>query len=158
MSLIPKGGNDKIYTPRDLSQRIIAYFNPDGLILEPAKGDGAFSDYMDCDWCEIDEGKDFFDYEKSPDWVITNPPFSLVRKFLLHSYEIGARNIVFLVPVNHILGMKARLRDMKKNGYSVKELILIDTPKEFPSSGFQYCVAHIVKGRAEEIKVIDWQK
>lgn len=158
MSLIPRGGSDRIYTPRDLSQKIISYFKPSGLILEPCRGGGAFSDYMDCDWCEIDEGKDFFDYKKSPDWIITNPPFSLVRKFLLHSYEIGTKNIVFLIPVNHVLGMKARLRDMKKNGYSVKELVLIDTPKEFPSSGFQYCIAHIVKGQVGEIRITDWQK
>ena len=158
MALIPQNGNDKIYTPRDLSQKIIKYFRPSGLILEPCRGDGAFSDYMDCEWCEIDEGRDFFDYEKSPDWIITNPPFSKMRKFLIHSYEICAENIVFLCPVNHILGMKARLRDMKEYGYSVKELILVDTPKEFPSSGFQYCVAHITKGRQNEINITDWRR
>lgn len=157
MGLVPKNGNDKIYTPRDLAKRIVYHFKPLGRILEPCRGGGAFSDLMDCEWCEIDEGRDFFDYTDTPNWIITNPPFSLVREFLIHSYEIGAWNIVLLVPVNHVLGMKARMRDMKEYGYSVKEIILVDTPKEFPSSGFQYCVAHIVKGELSNIHLTDWR-
>ena len=57
-SLIPKNGNDKVYTPVYLCKRVIDYFNPQGQILEPCKGTGNFSNLMpNCDWCEIDEGK-----------------------------------------------------------------------------------------------------
>ena len=71
--------------------------------------------------------------------------------------EINTKNIVYVVPVNHILGLKARLKDMKKYGYSVKEIILIDTPKEFPQSGFQYAVIHINNEINENIKLTDWR-
>lgn len=157
--LIPKNGNDKVYTPIDLCKKIIDYFEPKGQILEPCKGTGNFSNLMtNCDWCEIDEGIDFFDYQKENiDWIITNPPYSIVKKFLIKSYELGAKNIVYVIPINHILGLKARLNDMKKYGYSVKEIILIDTPKEFPASGFQYGVIHITKGINEKIKITDWR-
>lgn len=158
-SLIPKNGNDKVYTPISLCKKIIQYFKPQGLILEPCKGTGNFSNLLpNCEWCEIDENKDFFDYNnQNVDWIITNPPYSIVKKFLLKSYEIKAKNIVYVIPINHILGLKARLNDMKKYGYSMREIILIDTPKEFPQSGFQYAVIHIENKINESIKITDWR-
>ena len=159
MKLIPRNGNDEVDTPKPLAQKIVNYFKPKGLVLEPCRGNGNFTEFMpECDWCEIKEDVDFFSYHKHPDWIVTNPPYSLMRQFLVHSYEIGAKNIVFLTTTNHILGMKARLKDMKKYGYCVKELILIDTPPEFPASGFQYCVAHLTKGKMTKIKITDWRR
>lgn len=159
-ALIPKNGNDRVMTPKKLCEDIINYFKPTGSILEPCKGTGNFSGLMpNCDCCEIDEGIDFFDYDKKNiDWIITNPPYSIVKKFLLKSYELKVKNIVYVIPINHILGLKARLNDMKKYGYSVKEIILIDTPKEFPQSGFQYGVIHITNKLDNLIKITDWRK
>jgi hypothetical protein len=54
---------------------------------------------------------DFFDCDQRVDWIITNPPFSKMRAFLKHGYEI-ANNVVFLTFTAHVLGMKARLQDM----------------------------------------------
>ena len=157
MKLIPKNGNDKVYTPVWLCKKIVDYFKPSGIVLEPCKGSGNFSNLLcGCEWCEIDEGKDFFDYQKSNvDWIITNPPYSIIKKFLLKSYQLNVKNIVYVIPINHILGLKARLRDMYSYGYSVKEIILIDTPKEFPQSGFQYAVIHIENKINDYIKVTD---
>lgn len=146
MKLTTKNGNDVVYTPDVLCKYIVDYFKPVGKILEPACGDGAFLKHLpDADWCEIQKGRDYFEYVDYGfyDWVITNPPFSKMRAFLKHSYDIGAKNILFLCPVNHIIGMKARMRDMKESGYEIKEILLIDTPKEFPQSGFQWGVTHI---------------
>lgn len=56
---------DVVYTPKHVSKQIIEHLNPSGKMLDPCKGDGAFYRFMDdCDYCEIDEGKDFFDYKK----------------------------------------------------------------------------------------------
>ena len=50
-------------------------------VLEPFKGEGNFynnfPDFVEKDWCEIEEGRDYKDYDKPIDWIITNPPFSL---------------------------------------------------------------------------------
>ena len=56
--------NDVIMTKPETAKWIIDYFKPTGTILEPCKGDGAFYNQFegDKDWCEIREGKDFFDY------------------------------------------------------------------------------------------------
>jgi Poxvirus A32 protein len=50
-------------------------------VLEPFCGEGAFydnlPDFVKKDWCEITRGRDFQEYDKEYDWVITNPPFRL---------------------------------------------------------------------------------
>jgi hypothetical protein len=92
-------GNNEIYTPYWAAKDIVTHYSPTGKILEPCKGGGVFTDLMPgCDWCEINEGKDFFEYNQKVDWIISNPPYSLIRKFVLHSFKISD-NIVYLIPV-----------------------------------------------------------
>ena len=103
------------------------------------------------DWCEIAEGKNYYDYEKKVDWIVTNPPWSIFRPFLIHSLTV-ADNIVFLIPIVHYFG-KARLREIKKAGYGFKEMVFIDTPKSFPQMGFQLGVVHIQKNYGGDCKM-----
>ncbi len=146
-----KSGNDNIQTPEYLCKKIIDYFSPSGKIIEPACGMGNFLKFLpNAKWCEISKGKDFFDESGLFDWVITNPPFSKIRKFLIHSYEINAKNILFLMPVNHLIALRARMRDLKKYNYQIKEILLLETPKEFIVTGFQYCVYHLVPLKSEK--------
>lgn len=152
--LIPKGGNDKIYTPSYLAKYIVEYYKPKGKIVEPCSGNGIFLKYMVADWYEIDKDKNFFDCNKYYDWAITNPPFSQIRNFLKHLYKLKVKNIVFLCPTNHIIGLKARIKDMQDNGYQIKEIILINTPVEFPQSGFQWSINYIQKDYKGKINFI----
>ena len=149
--LNPKGGDDCVQTPELLAKSIIEYFAPKGLILEPCRGESSFYNNLPepKDWCEIKEGKDFFcDYHEKVNWIITNPPFSLMRKFLQHSMQLSD-NIIFLCPINHIIGLKARLRDIRENGFYIREILQIDTPKEFPSSGFQWAANYLNKEKGD---------
>ena len=134
---------DIVYTPRDLALDIIQHYQPTGLILDPSSGDGAFYDQLPGDnneWCELDKGRDFFEHDSKCDWIITNPPWSMMRKFLIHGMEI-ADNIVYLTSINHYT-TKARLRDMTQAGFGIKEFYCFDTPKSFPQSGFQLAAVH----------------
>lgn len=151
--------NDKVMTPRPLAKAIVEHFQPRGLILEPCCGDGAFteallsftgSDGEALTTLEIDRGSDFFDYTFPVDWIITNPPWSQIRQFLLHGMQVS-RNVVFLMTINHAW-TKARLRDVKDLGFGIKEIVLYDTPKEFPASGFQLGVVHYQAGWKGDIK------
>ena len=94
--------NDVVMTPIKTALDIINHFNPKGSILEPCKGTGMFYDNFKNEekyWCEISEGKDFFDWNKKVDWIITNPPFSIYDLFFKKSLEI-ADNVVFFCPLN----------------------------------------------------------
>jgi hypothetical protein len=154
-SLIPSSGNDGIQTPDRLACRIVEYFAPQiskaAKILEPCAGQGAFlralssMGYVNVKACEILEDSDFFKFDEKVDWVITNPPWSKTRDFLRHSYEIS-KNVVFLITLNHVLCLRARLRDMRESSFNVKELFAVDTPPlPWPQSGFQLGVVHIQK-------------
>lgn len=71
---------------------------------------------------------------------MTNPPWSLIRPFLWHSYEL-ADDVAFMMTINHVW-TKARLRDMRTHGFGLREILLIETPSEFPPTGFQLGMVH----------------
>ncbi len=143
--------DDIVMTPEYLVKSLINHFKPMGKILEPCKGSGNFLKFLpNADWCEISEGRDFFDYTKKVDWIITNPPWSQIRSFLKHGMEI-ANNIVYLFTINHIW-TKARLRLIKEKGFGIREICIFDTPKEFPNTGFQLGAVHLKKSYKGDIK------
>ena len=139
---------DLVMTPEYLAKDIINHYNPEGLILDPARGEGAFYDNFPTptvDWCEIGEGRDFLEYNTKVDWIITNPPWSMMQKFLEHGMEI-ADNIVYLTTINHYT-TKRRIRDMRAAGFGVKEFYCVDTPKKpWPQLGFQLAAVHTQRG------------
>lgn len=136
--------NDVVQTPPQLAKRIVEHFQPTGRLLEPCKGEGNFLRHMPgAAWCEISEGKDFFDWNKKVDWIITNPPWSQIRPFLQHAMSL-ADNIVFLVTVNH-MWTKARIRDVQNAGFGIKEICLVEMPPSFPQSGFQLGAIHLAR-------------
>jgi len=94
-----KPGNDVIYTPSWVVDDMINFFKPTGLVLDPCRGQGQFSDKIsDCLWCEISEGRNFYDFDHKVGTVIGNPPYSDIRKFVLHAMSISDR-VIFLIPV-----------------------------------------------------------
>jgi len=119
--------NDDVMTKQSSAKFIINYFKPNGIILEPCRGTGAFYNLFPekKDWCEIKENKDFFDYKKKVDWIITNPPFSIFDEFLLKSFEI-AENIVFFCPL--VKAFKGKKLDEKIREFGdIKEIIHMGT-------------------------------
>ena len=139
-------------TPPELAAVVIGHFagRMSGTVLDPARGQGAFHDRfpacLDRHWCEITEGRDFLDWHEPVDWVMTNPPWSRLRDFSRHAMRI-APNIVWLAPLTN-LTTKARLRDLDEAGFGIAELVLIDTPKGWPQSGFQLVAAWLRKGHS----------
>jgi len=105
---------------------IVNHFKPSGSILEPAKGEGAFLRYMPtAEWCELSEGKDFFQWHKHVDWIVGNPPYSIFSQFIRHSFTI-ADNIVYLIPINKAFNSFSLLKDIHKWG-GIKEIYVVGT-------------------------------
>jgi hypothetical protein len=160
--LAPKGGNDRVYTPPGLAQRIVDHFKPTGRILEPCRGAGAFSSAMPgCDWYEIDDGRDFLAGLLASragywDWVITNPPWSQFRPFLKKSMYV-AENVVFLSLLNAFF-MRARVLDMREADFGIAEIVTMPTPpKPWPQTGFQLAATHIKQGFRGPCKFTHWE-
>jgi hypothetical protein len=86
--------------------------------------------------------------------IVTNPPWSQLRKFLQHAMSL-ADHVVFLLTINH-LWTRARLRDVKAAGFGVREIVLLDTPKSFPQPGFQLGAAYLRRRWTGPITLTDW--
>lgn len=115
--------NDKVMTRPDIAKSIIERidkkYTVSGTVLDPCRGEGAFFDNYPSDWqkdyCEIDNGKDFFQYTSKVDWIISNPPYSCFREWLNHSFTI-ADNIVYLIPIAKIVASKTLLKNISDFG------------------------------------------
>jgi transcriptional regulator with XRE-family HTH domain len=143
-------GQDIVLTPQLLARRIVDAFADAmaGEVLDPCRGEGAFFDafppHLTAHWCELSEGRDFFGWTRRVDWVMTNPPFSKLRAFLNHAMAIGD-NVVFLAALSHF-GTRARIRDIRAAGFGLRRVLLVPTPRDWPSSGFQLAAVHLQRG------------
>ena len=162
--------NDDIQTPPALARRLVEHFQPTGRILEPCAGDGNFLRALRSHvrsaragtqqpaprifWCELKKNRDFFACQQRVDWIITNPPWSQVRRFLQQSLQL-ADNVVFLFTLNH-LWTRARLSDIRRAGFGLKEMVLLDNPDTFPPMGFQLGAVHLSRAWTNPVTLTDW--
>jgi len=144
---------DVVFTPDWLAKQICEMFNIQGEILEPCKGEGVFLKYLpkDTEWCEITEGKNYYDYNKCIDWIVTNPPYSDFNRFLDHSFEL-ADNIVLLVPVAKLFKSMGTLKAIMNYGGFVSIHILPASKAGFPF-GFPCAVYYIKRNYSGETKI-----
>lgn len=139
------GVHDKVKTPDNIVKIIMGWIGKNikdnSLVLDSAMGNGAFYSNFDNrynkDWCEIDKGKDFFQYNNKVDWIITNPPYSIFDAFLDHSFKISD-NVVFLCPLSKIVSSMGRIKKYKEYGGVPKILIMSSSKCGFPF-GFPSC-------------------
>lgn len=148
-----KDSNTSVMTPIELASALVEHFKPSGRILEPCRGDGGFTRVLPDDtlWCEVKDGRDFFNFNESVDWVFTNPPWNKVTQFLEHSLEL-ASNICFIIVLQQ-LWTKKRLRLIREHGFAIKEICCFLEPDNFPRLGIQIGMIHIQKGWSGDIKL-----
>ncbi len=104
--------SDVVLTPDPIAKAVIDRFKPSGRILDPCRGTGAFWKQMPgADWCEIREGRDFYNWREPVDWIVSNPPYSVFADFLRHSFTV-AENIVYLIPVNKAFNSQRMMREI----------------------------------------------
>jgi len=146
---------DIVYTPNAISEQIIKHLQPKGKCLDPCKGDGSFYNLMPegSDYCEIREGKNFFDYNGYVDWVIGNPPYSIFENFLRKAFEI-ADNVSYLVPTNKIF-QRQLIMDMINKYGGIKSVIIYGSGSliGFPLlSKFNYDYQNRQRSKCEQFK------
>lgn len=116
--------SDVILTPEPIAKEIVDYFKPSGRILDPCRGTGAFWKAMPgADWCEISEGRDFFEWQKPVDWIVSNPPYSILDEWMEHSYAV-ATNIVYLLPLPKLFNSARRLQTICELG-GMREVLVV---------------------------------
>jgi len=144
--------NDVVFTPDWLAKQIVEMFPIEGKILEPCKGEGAFLKYLPtAEWCEIADGKNYYDYNEKVDWIVTNPPYSDYNRFLEHSFEL-ADNIVLLVPVAKMFKSMGTLQSIFNYGGFVEIHTVPSSKAGFPF-GFPSAVYYLKRGYKGETKI-----
>jgi|TARA_R100000479_G_C6353908_1_gene190340 hypothetical protein len=168
--------NDIVYTPRDIARQMIAFytgnlvreFGPEvggisqikhDVVLDPCRGDGSFydqyPDYCTKDWCEITDGRDFFDWDKQVDWIITNPPYSIYEEFCQKAFEV-ADNVCFLVPLSKIVSSLGRIQSIMDYGGFVSIHIIGASKCGFPF-GFPAAAVHMKRGYQGKTEIKMWE-
>jgi hypothetical protein len=102
-------------------------------VLEPCLGEGAFYNnfpsFVEKDWCEINEGKDFLLYEGTVDYTISNPPFvprKLFWDFHKKAMEISKKAIYWLINVSALnVFTSKRLKEMNQMGWYINSLYFV---------------------------------
>ena len=123
-----KNAFDKIYTPKPVALKMIDMcdLKEGDTVLDPSYGGGVFYDnlpeYVNKEWCEIDKGKDFFEYDKKVDCIIGNPPYSIWSKWLEHTMKLTNK---FCYIFGNLNFTDKRVRDIIDNGYGITKFHLI---------------------------------
>jgi hypothetical protein len=159
--------NDVIYTDKVFARKIINHFssqfNEEDRFMEPCRGNGSFYESLPepKDWCEIDDNRNFLEYDGNCDWIISNFPWStkLQRPIVRKACGIST-NVVHLIRAHNALGTFARFKDFLNEQHHIKEIILCDWKEAFGNNksqeGFALIVIHTQRNYNGDCKWTYW--
>lgn len=156
------------YTPVACAKALIALtpIAEGDTLLEPFRGGGAFYDNFPeghpKDYCEIDEGKDFFLFNGTFDVIITNPPFRIegadgkrvnaLVKCMDKSFEVANKVVAVLINVKCFNGLTPlRLGKWKSAGWVVTRIHIVNVKKWF---GRYY---YVIFEKGAEYPLLSWE-
>jgi hypothetical protein len=139
--------SDRVMTPLWIGRYMVAHFKPTGSCLEPCRGTGNIYKFLPpgSEWCEITEGKDFFDYDKHASWILTNPPYSIIDPFVLHCFKV-ADNVVLFIPLNKLYKSMSYINMVEEYG-GIAEVVVIGPGNSIGfDMGFIVGIVHYKRG------------
>ena len=130
-----KTANDVFITPISLVNQHIDLIkdliepNPDKVIYDAFYGTGNYYNQLkerfpnnQIEYTEISLGSDFFDFNKKVDYIISNPPYSIIDKVLEKSCDLNPTIISYLIGFMNLT--TRRIEYMNKRGYFIQSLHL----------------------------------
>lgn len=162
LNLNKRNKNDYYQTPYSMIKQLLEVENFEGKILEPSCGAGAIVKVLrdfkkSVDYCDLNNEfsltgifknfKDFIndDFEKY-DNIITNPPFSLAKEFILKAKRITNNKIAMLLPLNYLHGVTRYNEIYKDTAFPLKAVYV------FVDTGY----SKILLEKMELIKLVWW--
>ena len=119
--------NNEFVTPRELASKLFNLVSPRGSVLDNAYGAGNF-------FFRGDFSTDFYSVKKKYDWLITNPPYSNLDKWLEHSCKISRKGFAYLLGINNLTAK--RIEACEKEGFYITKIHLCKVFKWFGMSAF----------------------
>lgn len=100
--------SDHYETPYSLTRLLLEQESLEGTILEAAYGNGAIVKVLkEQGYYKIyhrTEQDDFLKELSTYTTIITNPPYSLAKEFILKAKKIAKKKIIFLLPLSYLHG------------------------------------------------------
>ena len=101
---------------------------------------------------ELDEGKDFLEYNKQVDWIVGNPPFNKLIEFSFHSTKLCRKGFGFLISNARLNQITARrLNLLAEKGFYLNKIHITEIKKWF---GRYYFIV-FTKNKSDSIS---WKK
>ena len=135
-----KQSNDDFETPELLVKKCIELVDLKlgDFVLDAFAGNKVFyknyPNIVKKDWCEIKEEKDFYNYNKKVDWIITNPPYSILDPVLAHTYEICNKGFGYLLGIHNLTAK--RIEEANQKGFYLTKIHICKIFKWFGMSVF----------------------
>ena len=132
--------NDVFITPLELAKKHIDMidYKDEDIWLDSCKNSGSYFNQFPTDnkdYCEILEGKDFFEYTGKVDIICENPPYSVLDNWFKKVIELNPRVYSCLIGVGNLTAR--RIEWFEKAGYGIKKLKML---KVFKWYGMSYIV------------------
>lgn len=108
-------GDDNVMTPHSITEQFLEKeeFDYNKSVLEPASGDGDITSVLMCKFNRVTcydlnrgSGLDFLDQKEKHDYIITNPPYSQLDKFIKKGKEVARIKFAFLCKITHLGSVK----------------------------------------------------
>ena len=126
------------YTPKELVIYCLEKinFDYDDVVLDAGSGKNKVwlnnikTKNKDC--CELELGKDFFNYSNKVDWVVGNPPYKECWEFWQKSFDISRKGVGFLISINMFNKFTPkRLEEIKNKGFYINKVCVVSCKKWF---------------------------
>ncbi len=118
--------NDNFYTPEALAIKLIPMvkLKTGQVVLDPALGTGSFYGnfprFVKAKYCDKD--KDFLMWDTPVDWLITNPPYSCLDKWLEKSFQVCTVGCAYLLGLHNITPRRVEMANRAGFGLSAIHL------------------------------------
>jgi len=110
-------------------------FESSDVALDPSAGvNKVWFNNFPCqkEYCEIEEGTNFFEYAGKCDWIVGNPPFTDFVKYLMHSPSIANKGFAYLIGHSRINQVTPRrLSILESQGFYLSKLHVLTIKKWF---------------------------
>ena len=128
--------NDEFMTPEGLAESLVPLVSlvSGDIVLDACIGEGAFISAFPSFVASIGVESDFYSWNLKVDWIITNPPYSDLDRWLRHSFLLSDKGVALLLGLLNIT--PKRLEMANKMGFGVVKMHLCKVFHWFGISAF----------------------